>query len=54
VIDAHAEAPRKLAHTAASQIYSRGQSADRDRPALFTAKGRFWREAAIRQDTDVG
>jgi len=37
----------QLAHTAPSQIYSRGQSTDRDRPALFSAKGRFWRKAAL-------
>jgi hypothetical protein len=27
--------------------YSRGQSADHYRPALFSVKGRFWRKAAI-------
>ena len=44
----------RLAHTASSQIYSRGQSADRDRPALFSAKGRFWRKAVGRINDLIG
>ena len=44
----------QLAHAAPSQIYARGQSADRDRPALFSVRGRFWREAVIRESTGAG
>jgi hypothetical protein len=44
----------QLAHTAPSQIYSHGQSADRDRPALFSAKGRFWRKAVGRINDLIG
>src|ERR1700730_9372297 len=43
----------QLAHTAPSQIYSHGQSADRDRPALFSAKCCFWRKADLRPNLHV-
>jgi hypothetical protein len=36
----------QLAPSGFSQIYGRGRSAHHDRPTLFSAKDRFWREAA--------